>query len=220
VAEDEKKPNPSAGRAPEESPRPANTGRTAEDEQLLSAHRAAFDQSNGGEQAAEEAACELERFRALLEETKDRALRSQAELENYRKRVARQMEEERRYACLPLLRDLLPVWDNVNRAIEAAEKSNETSGLLEGVKLTAKQLESVLERHECTKIEALHQPFDPHLHEAIAQHPSAELPPNTVMHVAQVGFKLHDRVVRPSQVVISSGVPHPVERDQGADGKG
>lgn len=167
---------------------------------------------------AEETARELEELRALLEETKDRALRSQAELENYRKRVARQMEEERRYAALPLIRDLLPVWDNIQRAIESAEKKHDLDALLEGVKMTARQLEMALERHHCTKIDALRQPFDPHMHHAIAQQPSAEFPPNTVLVEAQTGFRLHDRVVRPSQVVISVGAPQPAAQAEGQAG--
>lgn len=139
-----------------------------------------------------------------LEEAKDRALRVQAELENYRKRVARQMAEERRYANLPLMRDLLPVLDNINRAIEAAESAHDTAGLLEGFKMVARQLEDVLGRHNCVRIEALHEAFDPNLHEAISQQPSDEYPPGTVVIQTQTGFQLHDRVVRPSQVIVSS----------------
>jgi molecular chaperone GrpE len=158
----------------------------------------------------------IEKLRAELEETKDRALRTQAELENYRKRVARQMQEERRYADLPLIRDLLPVWDNMGRAIEAAENTHQAESLLEGFKMVAAQLESVLERHHCTKIEALGEPFDPNLHEAISQQPSDEHPANTVLHVAQTGFRLHDRVVRPTQVIVSATVPEtpqPIENE-------
>ncbi|OHB67004.1 MAG: nucleotide exchange factor GrpE [Planctomycetes bacterium RBG_13_63_9] len=142
-------------------------------------------------------------LQAELEAAKDRELRTQAELENYRKRVARQMEEERRYADLPLLRDLLPVLDNMERAIEAAEKTHDTASLLAGVKMVAGQLEEVLERHRCIRIEALNEPFNPHLHEAISQRPADERPANTVLAVIQSGFRLHDRVVRPSQVIVS-----------------
>jgi molecular chaperone GrpE len=148
---------------------------------------------------------EVEQLRLDLEAVSDRALRAQAELENYRRRVARDREDERRYADLPLLRDLLPVLDNMRRAIEAAEKTEDAPSLLEGFRLVTRQLEDVLERHHCTEIEALGRPFDPHLHEAISQQPSAEHPPGTVLLVAQPGFRLHDRVVRPSQVIVSGG---------------
>ncbi len=163
-----------------------------------------FAESQGAAVAEQLAQGETERLRAELEEARDRVLRLQAELENYRKRAAREIQEERRYANLPLIRDLLPVWDNVGRAIEAAEKSHETASLLEGFKMVAGQLESVLQRHHCVRIDAMERPFDPNLHEAISQQPSDAHAPNTVLMVAQTGFRLHDRVVRPSQVVVSA----------------
>lgn len=171
-------------------------------------------QTDAGESAAEVAAAEvaaapgeLETLRQELEAAKDRALRSQAELENYRKRMRREMEDERRYAQLPLLRDLLPVIDNIGRALQAAGNTPDGTGLLEGVKLVAQQLDGVLTRHHCTRIDALHQPFDPHLHAAILQQPSTEHPAGTVLNVAQEGYQLHDRVVRPAQVIVSTAPP-------------
>ena len=160
---------------------------------------------------------QLAELRGELEEVKDRSLRAQAELENYRKRVARQMEDERRYASVPLLTDLLPVWDNTARAIEAAERTPDVAKLLEGFKMVAGQLERVLATHHCQRINALHQPFDPHRHQAISQQPSAQFPPNTVLLVAQEGFLFHDRVIRPSQVIVSSAPPAPTVRSAGAD---
>jgi molecular chaperone GrpE len=80
---------------------------------------------------------EIEQLRQELARAEDRALRTQAELENYRKRAARQIDEERRYANVPLMRDLLPVWDNMGRAIEAGEKADQPAGLLEGFRLVA-----------------------------------------------------------------------------------
>jgi molecular chaperone GrpE len=146
----------------------------------------------------------VEQLRAELDRCKDQSLRCQAELENYRKRAAREMDEHRRYANIGLIRELLPVLDNVERAIRAAEESTDGSGLLDGVKLVAQQLQGVLERHHCVKIEALGAPFDPHLHHAILQQPSEEHPANTIIMVTQDGYKLYDRVVRPSQVIVST----------------
>jgi molecular chaperone GrpE len=143
-------------------------------------------------------------LRAEIEQAKDRELRAHAELENYRKRAHRQIEEERRYADLPLMKELLPVLDNVHRAIDAAQKTPDVASLLQGFRLVAEQLEGALARHHCVPIAALHEPFDPHRHQAIAQQPSAEHPPNTVLLVTQAGFQLHDRVVRPSQVIVST----------------
>ncbi len=170
------------------------------DEQTQRAADAGADAGQAPMQPEQEAAA----LRAELERAQDRALRMQAELENFRRRARRELEDERRYASLPLIRDLLPVMDNLQRAIEAAQKSDGSSGLLEGVQLMSQQLESVLAAHDCRRIEALHQPFDPNLHDAILQQPSAEYPPGTVILVTQVGYQLHDRVVRPAQVIVAS----------------
>ncbi len=149
----------------------------------------------------------LEQLRTDLEAAQDRLLRSRAELDNYRKRAAREIEDHRRYANLPLLADLLPVLDNIERAIAAAETTRDVAGLLEGVKLVDKQFEEVLTRHHCKRIPALHQPFDPHLHHAICQQATDEVPPGTVVLVSESGFQLHERVVRPSQVIVSTAKP-------------
>jgi len=138
-----------------------------------------------------------------LARAQDRVLRLQAELDNVYKRSRRELDDRLRYANFDLVQQLLPVIDNIERAIEAAG-SGETSGLLEGVQLVAQQLQAVLATHHCTPIEALHQPFDPNLHEAISQQPSDEYPPGTVILVTQTGYQLHDRVVRPPQVIIAS----------------
>jgi molecular chaperone GrpE len=146
----------------------------------------------------------IEALQAELAEAGDKLLRSQAELENYRKRARRELEDSLRYASLPVVRDLLPVIDNLSRAIAAAEKAADSTGLIDGVKLVVQSLEAALAKHGIKRIEALGQPFDPAVHEAIGQQPSTEYPPQTVMLVAQEGYTLHDRVVRPAQVIISS----------------
>ena len=142
-------------------------------------------------------------LQSQLSDANDRVLRAHAELDNYRKRVQREIEDERRFAAQPLLVELLPVIDNVQRAIAAAEKSPEGRGLLDGFNMVARQLEDVLSKHGCRRIVAEGQPFDPHLHQAIAQQPSANVPPGTVLLVAQDGYQLHDRVIRPSHVIVS-----------------
>ncbi len=144
-----------------------------------------------------------QKFQAELAAAKDRELRVHAELENYRKRAARELEEHIRYAELSLLRDVLPVMDNVDRAIEAGEKNADASNLLEGFKMVSQQLRELLACHHCTRIEATNAPFDPNVHHAVMQQPSEEHPANTVLMVTQDGYQLHDRVVRPSQVIVS-----------------
>jgi molecular chaperone GrpE len=159
--------------------------------------------AEGADAALEASEVEIGKLKADLDDATDRVLRAQAELENYRKRARREIEDERRYATLPLLRDVLPVLDNFQRAIAAAEKT-ESTALLDGVRMIAQTLLAVLAKHDCKQIEALHKPFDPAFHEAISQQPTAEHPPGTVVLVAQDGYTLHDRVVRPSQVIVST----------------
>jgi molecular chaperone GrpE len=155
-------------------------------------------------ECAVEANSEIEELRRQASEAQDRYLRSQADLENTRKRLRREMEDERRYAELGLLADLLPVIDNMNRAINAAEKNADAASLLEGFKMVRQQLDGVLEKHHCRPITADGEPFDPAYHEAILQQPSDKHPENTVIAVGQTGYRLHDRMVRPAQVVVSS----------------
>jgi len=162
-----------------------------------------------------------------LREANDRALRSNAELENYRKRAQRELVEERRYAIVPLVRDLLPVVDNLERAIDAANMqiqkvtdatqarsasegpgsgaASDLSHLLDGVQLVATQLENVLKAHQAVRIDTVGTPFDPNFHQALAQEPSDEHPAGTITRAAQSGYKLHDRVIRPAQVFVSTG---------------
>lgn len=170
------------------------------------AQQAAMDAIMSGQGDMPDVHNETEQLREEIAELRDRSLRATAELENFRKRMRREMEDERKYANTGLLRDLLPVVDNVRRAITAAEKTTEAAAVTDGFKMVLQQLENVLSQYHCQWIEALHQPFDPHQHAAIGQQPSAEFPPNTVILVAQEGYKLHDRVLRPSQVFISTAV--------------
>jgi molecular chaperone GrpE len=146
---------------------------------------------------------EVEELRQQLSEAQERALRLQAELENTRKRMRREMDDERRYAELPLLSELLPVIDNITRAIEAAEKNADAASLLAGFKMVGQQLESILERHHGKKIETEGVAFDPAVHQAIVHQPSDQHPENAVILTTQTGYTLHDRVIRPAQVIVS-----------------
>lgn len=169
-------------------------------------------QATGGEpfaddsdQAFAEALSDTDQLAAELAAANDRALRLQAEMQNLRSRTSREIADERRYAALPVLRDLLPVIDNIDRAIEAAEKAGEAENLLEGFRLVRQQLVTLLGQHHCEPIEPLGESFDPNFHEAILQQPSPDVPAGHVAMVTQTGYRLHDRVVRPAQVIVSSG---------------
>ena len=142
-----------------------------------------------------------------LADEKDRVLRLHAELQNLRSRTARELADERKFAAIPLARDLLPVLDNIDRAIEAAGKRGDAGDLLEGFKLVRQQLTTVLEQHQCKPISAVGEQFDPQFHEAILQQPSADVPAGHVIAETQTGYQLNERIVRPVQVIVSSGEP-------------
>ena len=142
-------------------------------------------------------------------ELRDRELKAQAELENFRKRIYRETEQTLKYAASPLIKDLIEVLDNLARAADAAgstaSNSPEAASLLEGVRMVQQQMVGVLGKHHCRPMESLGKVFDPNLHQAIAQSPSAEYPAGTVMLEATTGYVLHDRVIRPSHVIVSTG---------------
>jgi molecular chaperone GrpE len=134
----------------------------------------------------------------------DLAQRARAEFENYQKRVQRDRDQERKYSFGPIASDLLPIFDNLNRALDAARHVGEEGPLLQGVAMVQGQFLDLLKRHDVTPIEALGQPFDPHLHQALMQRPSAEVAPNTVVQVIEQGFMNQDRVLRPAKVVVAT----------------
>ncbi|MCA9069483.1 MAG: nucleotide exchange factor GrpE [Planctomycetaceae bacterium] len=150
---------------------------------------------------------QLEAAVAERDENRNKWLRTEAELDNYRKRVQREAEELRKYQALSFVRDLLPGLDNLHRALQAAETSKNLDDLLKGLSMVTQQFDGILSQHSVKPIEAVGEPFDPNLHEAVQQFPSAEHPPMTVVQDLERGYILHDRVVRPSKVIVSSGPP-------------
>ncbi|MHC2070640.1 nucleotide exchange factor GrpE [Bremerella sp. T1] len=146
---------------------------------------------------------QIEQLKQDLVDAEKRVLMAQADLENYRKRVKRERDDELKYANSPLLSDLLPVVDNLQRAMQSAGDSEQAAGIVEGIKLVEKQLLETMKKRGCEPIAAEGEPFDPNFHEAILQQPSADVEPGTVLHVAQVGYKLFDRCLRPSHVIVS-----------------
>ena len=154
-----------------------------------------------GDRDQEEA--EQPSLESQLADAGQQLLRGQADLENYQKRSQRDLAEQRRYAALPLARELLNVTDNLQRAIEAAVEAGESEQLVSGVQMVAEQLALILSQYDCLLIDAEGKEFDPNLHEAIGQVPSQDHPPGTVVQVTQAGYRMHDRVVRPSQVLVA-----------------
>ena len=147
----------------------------------------------------------VEELKSQLADTEKRVLLAQADLENFRRRTRRDTSDQIRYASLGLMGEVLEAVDNLNRAIESYETDPNGDGLVEGVRLVAQQISTVLENHGCKKIEAVGQPFDPARHQALQMQASEDHAPNTVVLDLRPGFQLHDRVIRPSQVFVSTG---------------
>ena len=139
-----------------------------------------------------------------LKDAEERVLRAQAEIENVRKRGQRQLEDALRYGEMNLLRDILPVLDNIERAIDASESTTDVETLREGFRMTGSQIEKLLESHGCESIKTENEVFDPAVHEAISQQPGNGAVPGTVIGVTSRGYVLHDRVVRPAQVIVAA----------------
>ncbi len=140
---------------------------------------------------------------------KDLAYRNAAELDNFRKRAAREAQETRAYANADLLRAILPVLDNFEMGLEAARAESETSMIFMGMSMVQRQLADFLRDMGVQEVEALGRAFDPNLHDAVAQEASADVPEGTVLRVTRRGYKLKDRLLRAASVVVSSGPATP-----------
>ncbi|MFO7557590.1 MAG: nucleotide exchange factor GrpE [Desulfobacterales bacterium] len=148
---------------------------------------------------------EFEAVRQEARDNYDRFVRLSAEFENYKKRASREMSEFRKYANEMIIRELLPVVDNLERAIESSgDDENSNSCVVEGVGMTLKEILKVFDQFEVKQIESLGQPFDPGFHEAVMREESDEYPENTVIKEFQKGYLMHDRLIRPAMVVVSS----------------
>ncbi|AKF83874.1 molecular chaperone GrpE [Myxococcus fulvus 124B02] len=157
----------------------------------------------------------MERLREAHErakEAQDRMVRAAADLENYRKRAQKEKEEVQRFGSEKLLKDLLPVMDNMDRALEAATKSPDIESFQKGVAMTRKSFEDALGRHGVKSFSAKGQPFDPRMHEAIQQVETADTPAGHVVYEVVRGFFLNERLVRPAMVVVARApeAPAPV----------
>jgi molecular chaperone GrpE len=137
----------------------------------------------------------------------DRMLRMAAELENFKKRSTRELEDLKKYATENLIRQLLTVVDNLERAIESASPEGENQqSVVDGIVLTLTEIQKILEQQHVSPIQALGEPFDPAFHQAMSQEESAEQEPNTVVQEFQKGYMIYDRLLRPSMVVVSKAV--------------
>ena len=146
-------------------------------------------------------------LQAKIDDLQNKLLRTQAEMENFRRRTYREQDDARKFESLRLVRDILPGLDGLNRAILSAEQTGDLQNLLNGIRMVANQFRDILKAHAAEPIDALGKPFDPNLHEALTQIPSKDHEPMTVLQVVEMGYRMHDRVVRPARVIVSSAPP-------------
>jgi molecular chaperone GrpE len=148
---------------------------------------------------------ELEKLRKMAEEREqfvDAAAR--AEFENFQKRNQRDREMDRKYGFGPLAMDLLPILDNLDRAVYAARQAGDNGPLVQGVAMVVTQFLELLKRHGITRLDCEGKPFDPNLHQAVMQKPTSEVAPNKIVQVVEQGFMNQDRVLRPAKVVVAT----------------
>ncbi|MFQ5464940.1 MAG: nucleotide exchange factor GrpE [Thermodesulfobacteriota bacterium] len=160
---------------------------------------------------------ELEAKTKEARENHENFLRARADLENFRKRAAREKEEYRAYATESLVAELLPVIDNLERALEHAESSDDGKSLSEGVRLTVDQLFGVLKNFGLEGVKASGEAFDPELHHAISHDETRDVPPGTVIEEFQKGYLLKGRLIRPALVSVAKG---PEQAAEGAEEPG
>jgi molecular chaperone GrpE len=132
-------------------------------------------------------------------------LRMQAEMENLRKRLIRDLEKSRKFALEGVMKDLLQVRDSLERGLQMIDDSTSVESLKAGKELTLKMLSKVMADHGLEVVDPVGEAFNPEFHEAVTMVPAADRAENTVIEVLQKGFKLHDRLLRPAMVVVSSG---------------
>jgi molecular chaperone GrpE len=155
-----------------------------------------------------------------LKQAQERLLRLQADFENFRRRSTKERLEVTQYGHQNLVKDLLGTVDNLERAISHARESGsgDLESLLQGVELVQRELLAALGKHGVVQIEAVGKPFDPALHEAMAQAPDGSVEPNTVTEELQKGYQLRDRLLRPSRVIVAKPPEPAPETAEAGDG--
>jgi len=183
-------------------------------------------ETQGDASAVEGAGSEVgaleERLAALEQDKKDtyeRLLRATADLDNFRKRSRRELDDAKVESRARVLRDILPVIDNLERAVSHAETTatEGTQGIIDGVKLVMRQFEQALTKNEVKPVDAEGQAFDPNIHEAMSQIPTPDAAPGTVIQVLQKGYMIGERLLRPALVVVAKAPPE--EPAAGSNGK-
>ena len=167
--------------------------------------------------STETGSSDLDRIKAERDQNLDKFQRVTAELENFRRRVQREAELSARYSSLPLIRDLLPAMDNVARTIQAAEQTGKLDDLIQGLQMIIAQFDQIFGSHSAKPIAAVGETFDPNLHEALQQVPTDEHPPMTVIQELERGYIMHDRVIRPTKVLVACALPEQTKDTEPAE---
>jgi molecular chaperone GrpE len=160
-------------------------------------------EAGAGKEEKKDLETRLQEKEKEAKENYDRYLRLSAELENYKKRMEKEKTDTYKFANENILKDLMPVLDNLERALEHGREAGTPKALLDGVELTHKALWTVMEKYGVTRIEALGEEFDPNHHEAVMVQEDAQKPAGQVISQLQIGYRLHNRLVRPAMVVVS-----------------
>ena len=158
-----------------------------------------------GIEVGEAATAELTMLRQEVVELRERSVRTLADFDNFRKRSEREREEQRRYAGSEVLRDVLPVIDNLERALESASEAGE---LKAGVEMILRQILDLLKRNGVERVESMNRPFDPAVHEAVSRRDSEDIEGPTVCDELQAGYVMKDRLLRPAMVVVAVPASH------------
>jgi molecular chaperone GrpE len=158
--------------------------------------------------AAAATAGTLDLLQADLERFRDLALRSQADFENYRKRSIREREDAVKFANFSLVEKIVPVLDSFELGLQAAKANEAAAPIVSGMEMVRRQLEDVLHQFGVEALDATGHPFDPNLHEAVAQEASEDVPEGSVVRQLRKGYRLRDRLVRAALVVVSGGPSH------------
>lgn len=162
----------------------------------------------------------LELAKAEAADMRDRYLRLAAEMDNLRRRTARDVKDAKSYSVAGFARDMLAVSDNLRRALDAipaeAREAGDTgfNALIEGVEMTERAMLAALERHGVQKLEPIGQKFDPNFHQAMFEVPNTEVPNSTVVQVVQAGYTIGERVLRPAMVGVAKGGPKAVATEE------
>ncbi len=161
-------------------------------------------QTDGADTSIETLQAQLATLAAAYESAKEQSLRAQAEAQNTRRRAEQDVEKAHKFGLEKMVNDLLPVVDNLQRALSPIDTSNEQFvAIVEGIQLTHKTFVDALARHQVAVVNPQGEPFDPNLHQAVSAVPNPDVEPNTVINCFQKGYTLHGRLVRPAMVVVS-----------------